>query len=180
MSRIRFATIRALSESFPEALENIGAEPTDELPIAFLNRHAAAGKPDQAIEVCAYLLPRREAVWWGCASARTLLGGRLQGDTAGLVAAEAWVQEPSEENRQRALDVGTNAASNEPLTWLALAAGWSSGTFPPTPFPVPPYMTSRAVRISLLIGMRQANHVERPKLLQSCLDEGIRLAETGS
>jgi hypothetical protein len=41
-------------------------------------------------------------------------------------------------------------------------------------------MTSRAVRISLLIGMRQANHVERPKLLQSCLDEGIRLAETGS
>jgi hypothetical protein len=174
MNRIRFATIRALSESFPEALENIGAEPTDEPPIAFLNRHAAAGRPGHAIEVCAYLLPRREAVWWGCASARTLLGGRLQGDAAGLVAAEAWVQEPSEENRQRALDVGTSAASNEPLTWLALAA------FPPTPFPVPPFMTSRAVRISLLISMGRVNPENRPKLLQSCLDEGIRLAETGS
>src|ERR1700716_2245623 len=117
MSRSRFATIRALSESFPEALENIRVEPTDEPPIAFLNRLVAAGKPDQAIEVCAYLLPRREAVWWGCASARTLLRGRL-GDTTGLVAAEAWVRDPSEENRQRALDIGTKGPSHEPVTLL--------------------------------------------------------------
>jgi hypothetical protein len=108
-----------------------------------------------------------------------LLGGRL-GDTAGLVAAEAWVQEPSEENRLAALDIGTKGASNEPLTWLALAAGWSSGTFAPTPFPIPPYMTSRAVRISLLISMQNVTPEERPKLLQSCLAQGIRLAETGS
>jgi len=32
MSRIRFATVRALFESFPEALRNIGAAPTDERP----------------------------------------------------------------------------------------------------------------------------------------------------
>jgi hypothetical protein len=178
MSRIRFATIRALFESFPEALENIGAEPTDEQPIAFLNKLAAAGKPDHAIEVCAYLLPRREAVWWGCASVRTLLDDKLPGDTAGLVAAEAWVQEPSDENRLAALDIGTKAASHEPLTWLALAAGWSSGTFTSTPFPVPAFMTSRAVRISLLISIQKVSQQERPKLLQSCLAEGIRLAET--
>jgi hypothetical protein len=179
MNRIRFASIRALFESFPEALENIRVEPTDEPPVAFLTRLAAAGKPDHAVEVCAYLLPRREAVWWGCASVRSLLGGRL-GDTAGLVAAEAWVQEPSEENRLAALDIGTKGASNEPLTWLALAAGWSSGTFAPTPFPIPPFMTSRAVRISLLISMQNVTPEERPKLLQSCLAQGIRLAETGS
>jgi hypothetical protein len=180
MSRIRFATIRALSESFPEALDNIGAEPTDEPPVAFLRRLAAAGKPDHAVEVCAYLLPRREAVWWGCASLRSLLGDKLPGDTAGLRAAEAWVQDPSEENRLAALDLGTNGASNEPLTWLALAAGWSSGTFAPTPLPIPPFMTSRAVRISLLISIRSLTPEARAKLLQSCLTEGIRLAETGS
>ncbi len=179
MSRIRFATVRALSESFPEALQNIGAGPTDEPPIAFLRKLATGGKPEDAIAVCAYLLPRREAVWWGCTSARMLLGDKLQNETAALAAAEAWVQEPTDENRQAALDIGTKAASHEPLTWLALAAGWSSGTFAPMPVPVPAYMTSRAVRISMLISMRRANPDERAKLLQSCLAHGIQLAEAG-
>jgi hypothetical protein len=180
MSRIRFATIRALFESFPEALRNIGAEPTDESPVAFLKRLAAEGKPDHANSVCAYLLPRREAVWWGCQSARRLLGDQARSDTAELKAAEAWVREPTEENRQAALDIGTRAASNEPLTWLALAAGWSSGTFASTPFPVPAHMTARAVYVALLICSRIANANERLVRLQTCIAEGIRLAETGS
>jgi hypothetical protein len=180
MSRIRFATVRALSETFPEALENIGAVPTDEPPIAFLKRLAGGGKLEDALTVCAYLLPRREAVWWGCASVRTLLGNKLPTDTTGLAAAEAWVQEPTEENRRTALDIGTREPSNEPLTWLALAAGWSSGAFTSIPFPVPPFMTSRAVRVCLLISIRRMHGEGRQKALESCLSEGIRLAETGS
>jgi hypothetical protein len=179
MSRIRFATIRALFESFPEALNDIGAEPTDEHPIAFLKRLAAEGKCDHAVTVCAYLLPRREAVWWGCLSTRTLLGDNLQTVSAELQAAEAWVQQPTEENRRTALDIGTKADSNAPLTWLALAAGWSSGTFAPTPIPVPAYMTARGVRVALVIGSRSVGPPERPKRLQLCLAEGIRLAEAG-
>jgi hypothetical protein len=179
MSRIHFATIRALFETSPEALENIRVEPTDESPVVFVNRLVAQEKPDEALEVFAYLLPRREAVWWGCASVRRLLGGRLPSDTTRLAAAEAWVQDPSEENRLAALELGNSAPDKEPLTWLAWAAGWSSGTFPETPFPYPPFMTSRAVRIALLISMRGLEGEERKKLLQSCLSEGIRLAETG-
>jgi uncharacterized protein DUF6931 len=179
MSRVRFATIRALFESFPEALHNIGADPTDDHPITFLKKLTAERRFEHAVTVCAYLLPRREAVWWGCSSARTLLGDKLQADTAPLLAAEAWVQQPSEENRRTALDVGTNADSNAPLTWLALAAGWSSGTFVPTPIPVPAYMTARAVRAALLISTRSVNLPERPRRLQTCIMEGIRLAETG-
>jgi hypothetical protein len=179
MNRIRFATIQSLFESYPEALENIRVEPTDEPPIAFVNRLVAQGKPDEALEVFAYLLPRREAVWWGCASVRKLLGGSLPSDITGLAAAEAWVQEPSEENRQRALDIGDKAPSHESLTWLAWAVGWSNGNFAGTPFPYPPFMTSRAVRIALLIAMRRVNSDERAKLLQACLADGIRLAEAG-
>jgi hypothetical protein len=180
MNRIRFATIRALFESFPEALQNIGAEPTDEPPIAFLKRLAGEGQVEHAASVCAYLLPRREAVWWGCLSARTLLGEIARDESVPLQAAETWVQQPTEENRRTALDIGNAADSSASLTWLALAAGWSSGTFAPTPFPVPAYMTSRAVRVSLMIGMRKTNVKERPKRLQICIGEGIRLAETES
>jgi hypothetical protein len=179
MSRIRFATIRALFDSFPEALQNIGAEPTDEPPIPFLGKLAAEARSEDALAVCAYLLPRREAVWWGCASARTLLGDKLQDEAAALAAAEAWVHEPTEEKRQDALEIGTRAASREPLTWLALAAGWSSGTFASTPFPVPAYMTSRAVRISLQLSIRRVSPEQRPGLLRSCLAQGIQLAEAG-
>ena len=180
MSRIRFATIRSLFESFPEALQNIRAAPTDEPPIAFLERLAAGGKPDHAVAVCAYLLPRREAVWWGCASARTLLADKLPGDLAALLAAEAWVQQPTEENRQAALAIGNEAASSEPLTWLALAAGWSSGTFAPTPLPIPAFMTGRGIRIALLICGRIASPPERLNRLQACVVEGMRLAKSGS
>jgi len=38
-------------------------------------------------------------------------------------------------------------------------------------------MTSRAVRVSLLIGMREMDSEERPKRLQICIGEGIRLAD---
>ena len=178
MNRIRFATVRSLFESFPEALQNIGAEPTDEPPIAFLDRLAAEGKPDHAMTMCAYLLPRREAVWWGCASVRTLLADKLPDDIAALLAAEAWVLQPTEENRQAALAIGDGAASNEPLTWLALAAGWSSGTFAPTPLPIPAYMTGRGIRIALLISGRIARGDERTRRLQACLAEGVRLAKS--
>ena len=99
---------------------------------------------------------------------------------AALQAAEKWVADPSEENRRAALDIGTKAASNEPLTWLALAAGWSSGTFASTPFPVPAHMTARAVYVALLICSRIASANERMARLQTCIAEGIRLAETGS
>src|SRR5258708_39471844 len=116
MSRIRFVTIRALCESFPEALQNIGAEPTDEPPIAFLKRLAGEGRFEHAASVCAYLLPRREAVWWGCSSARSLLGVISQSDSVPLKAAKSLVQQPTEENRRSALDDGNAADSNAPQT----------------------------------------------------------------
>ena len=75
---------------------------------------------------------------------------------------------------------GNDAASNEPLTWLALAAGWSSGTFAPTPLPIPAYMTGRGVRIALQISGRIASLPERPSRLQACVAEGMRLAKSES
>ena len=62
MSRVRFATVRALFETFPEVARQIGAAPTDQTPTEFLRGLASQGKLDEAATVCAYLLPRREAI----------------------------------------------------------------------------------------------------------------------
>ena len=47
--------------------------------------------------------------------------------------------------------------SNDPVTWLALGAGWSGGALLAHPqhlVPVPAYMTPRAARIAILLSAR--------------------------
>lgn len=182
MSRVRFATARALFETFPPSTR-IAAEPTDEPPIAFLQRLSAGGKLEDAVTFCAHLLPRREAVWWACGCARSVLVDIRKTQAAGLLAAEAWVYKPDEERRLAALEIGTRSDSNDPLTWLALAAGWSGGLLAPNspkPVPRPHYMTARAARIAVLLCVNATkNKDERLPALQACIAEGIKLAESG-
>jgi hypothetical protein len=180
MSRVRFATARALFETYPKSIINIAAAPTDESPLVFLKKLSAERKFEDAVTFCAHLLPRREAVWWACGCARTLLGDIARARAGCLLAAEAWVYEPDEEHRQAALEAGMQGDSNDPLTWLALGAGWSGGMLSNSTVPVPTYMTARAARIAVLLGSHFfARKSELPARLQACIAEGIKLAETG-
>src|SRR5690349_11314066 len=104
MSPLRFATAEALFETFPELLQKMTARPNEQGPMVFLKGLVTAGKIEDAVTFCAYLLPRREAVWWACGCLRRSLG-QLAGDrAAALAAAEAWVREPDDERRQAALE----------------------------------------------------------------------------
>jgi hypothetical protein len=171
-----------LCEAFPEVHNKIGVAATDEYPIEFLKGLTAQGKLDDAAAFCAYLLPRREAVWWACGCARALLGDIPKSQAAGLLAAEAWVCEPDDAHRQAALEIGTKGDSNDPLTWLALGAGWSGGLLfahPTKAVPMPPYMTARAARVAITISALKVTKDERPTRVRACIVEGIKLAETG-
>ena len=182
MSRVRFATARALFETFPPSVTKLTVGPTDDAPVAFLRNLSSQEKFEDAVTFCAYLLPRRETVWWACGCAKAFLDEIAPGRAAGLVAAEAWVREPSEERRLKALEVGTAGDSNDELTWLALAAGWAGGSLNPdprAPVPVPQYMTPRAARIAILLSARQLKLTERTARMRIRIEEGIKLAETG-
>jgi hypothetical protein len=182
MSRIRFATARALFEAFPEVSRKIGVKPTDQFPIDFLKTLTSEGKFEDAVTFCSYLLPRREAVWWACGCARALVGDIARDQAPGLVAAEAWVHEPDDEHRQAALDIGTKGDGDDPLTWLALAAGWAGGFLvsgPNRQVPMPQHMTARAARVAALISALKISRDQRPVRLHACIAEGMKLAETG-
>jgi hypothetical protein len=182
MSLLRFATAQALFESFPELSEKIRAEPSEQCPTEFLGTLVAAGQIEDAVTFCAYLLPRREAVWWACGCARTPLGDLAEDRAAALLAAEAWVEQPDDERRQAALEVGTRGHCDDPLTWVALAAGWAGGFLvsgPHRSIPMPPYMTARATRTAILISALRVNRNQRPAYLEACIAEGRRLAEEG-
>ena len=182
MSRVRFATAHALFEAFPEVSHKIATAPGDQTPIDFLKALASDGKIAEAVTFCAYLLPRREAVWWACGCVRMLLGDIAKDQAAGLLAAEAWVYQPDDEHRLAALDIGVKGDSKDALTWLALAAGWSGGFLKSSrnrQDPVPPYMTARAARIAVLFSASKKGGAERLEQLQTCIAEGIKLAVNG-
>ena len=182
MSLLRFATAEALFETFPELSRKISTEPGEQCPTVFLRTLVAAGKIEDAVTFNAYLLPRREAVWWACRSARATVGQIAEDRAAALLAAEAWVREPDDERRQAALEIGTKGHCDDPLTWVALAAGWAGGLLVSGPhhsIPMPQYMTARAARTAILISALSVKWDQRPAYLQACIADGTRLAENG-
>ena len=181
MSFVRFATARALFESYPEVETKIGVAPTDHPPIDFAKGLMARGKLADALTFCAYLLPRREAVWWACTSVRTLHPDIQHEGAEGLRAAEAWAVTPDDDHRRAALAIGTQGDSSHPATWLALAAGWSGGVEARgvQQVPIPAYMTARAARIAVFLSAAKVGSSRRQAGMQSCIVDGIRLAETG-
>jgi hypothetical protein len=181
MSFVRYATARAVFEAFPDLSRTIKIEPTEQPPIDFVRSLVTAGKFPEVVAFCAHLLPRREAVWWACVSARTLTEEIARTRPPGLLAAEAWVFQPDTENRQRALDIGERSDENDPTTWLARAAAWSGGTqnIGGQTTPMPPYMTARASRIAILLSASRIRSHERTPRLRTCIAEAIRLAQQG-
>jgi len=182
MSRVRFTTARSVFETFPELMSKSTVAPTDDPAIVFLKNLSPKQKFKDAVAFCAHLLPRREAVWWGCGSVRSFLHDVPNFQVAGLVAAETWIQHPNDENRLQALQIGTRGDTSDPFTWLALGAGWAGGmlsTVPNPPVPMPHYLTARAVRIAVLLGARHIMAAERPERTSACIAEGIKLAERG-
>jgi hypothetical protein len=182
MSRLRFATARALYEAFPPAVTRLKAAATDDAPLVFLKDLSEREKVDDAVTFCAYLLPRREAVWWACGSVRAMLGTIEPRRAAGLGAAEAWVREPDEAHRSAALDVGLRGDQNDAVTWLARAAGWAGGSLnvdPKVPVPSPQYLTPSAARIAILLSAQPIAPPERTARLRACIADGMKLADAG-
>lgn len=95
--RLRFATARQVFEAFPTAAADIEVQPGDDAALDFARKLLAPGRRFEAVVYIAYLLPRREAVWWGCQCVRAISGNKT--DDA-LLSAEAWVREPEETTRR--------------------------------------------------------------------------------
>jgi hypothetical protein len=82
------------------------------------NRHAL-----DAVNFLANGLPEREAVWWACQSARTVAEKLNSAERAALVAAEAWVRNPSPEKKAAASEAAARTEFKGPGGWAAQAVG---------------------------------------------------------
>lgn len=176
MSRLRFTTAREVFETYPSALKLVGAAPTGEPPLAFLTKLTQGPDPKAAISYCAFLLPRRETVWWAVQTLHALRKGAGRPDTA-LAAAEAWVRDPSDATRRAALAAGEAGDAEEASTWAAWAAGYSGGSVVAThAVPCPPDLTAKMARIAVLTALHKLPREESAAALRNCVEACIRLA----
>lgn len=179
-SRVRFATARNVFETFAD-LRRVAPPPGDEAaPLDYARRLLASPRPAEAIVFLAYLLPRREAVWWARQCVGAILGPR--GDDAALRAAEAWVRAPEEENRRAALAIGNAGDQSLATTWLALAAAWSGGSMcapDVKPMAAPASACAKAANAAIILAACAGDPLAITPWIVACVEAGIRFAEGG-
>jgi pSer/pThr/pTyr-binding forkhead associated (FHA) protein len=121
----------------------------EDMPVLqFIELLASREQYHDALRVMAHALTKRSAVAWASRCVRAACGGDLTPvDEAALAAAEAWVEEPSEERRRKCEAMAEAAKHKTAASWAATAAFWSSGSLgPPTTPVVPPasFLTAHA------------------------------------
>lgn len=182
---MRFNTDRALFDAFPTAPDHIKTEPADLAPEAFLNLLLHKNKLSEALSFCAYLLRRREAVAWGCECVTTkrLHDGKKSLDPD-LMAANAWVRDPSEQTRGAAYERWAAGDQTEPAAWLALAAAWSGGglisSAGASSGPAGPHLTAVMVRTAFLLMLHSVASDKKAAASRDWIAAALQHAKAGS
>ena len=86
---------------------------------------AAAIPPDKVIDQMASDMPEQKSVWWACKSADKVGSQMTPEDIQAKLAAEAWVKEPTPENKLAADDAAKATDYKGPGAWSAQAAAWA-------------------------------------------------------
>jgi hypothetical protein len=182
MSGLRFITVRDLFAAFPTARSEIAAKPTDQECRAFVTALVADRAWRDAVGFCAYLLPRREAVFWACLCVRRLAKDGIFTGEPILRTAEAWCVEPDERTRRAALDAARSGHREWAATWAAFAAAWSGGTWRRGGGPIActPSQTAQGVRAAALVALCGVRAAERGREMPLLIAEAVRLAEGNS
>lgn len=123
-------------------------------------------------------LPDREAVWWACIAARDIVGDDA---TPCLKAAEAWVFEPDDANREKVQMALDTADMDDDTALAATAALYAPGNMGPgdmAQHPAPPAAVSAC---AFGMNMTTLGVVEDPLLhLQWLIDRAVDIARGGN
>lgn len=177
---LRFEVATELYRAIPEIEEDVTARPDGHSSVDFITALAASPTPEEAITYCAYVLPRRFSVWWGHECLKKIDDTLGEIDRQMLELAAAWVGALDEDSRYRALDAAMATKSKTPGVWVALAAGWSSGSMVGPdlpPVPPPPYLTARAVNAGILSALARIDYEHRDEHLQRFVRMALLLAQ---
>ena len=142
---------------------------------------AAQENYQDAVKLRAYLLEKRQAVWWGCVCLREELAEPLPtGQASAVDAAAAWVEQADDSTRREAEKKAADAKYSGPGATLALSAFWSGGSIAPDGSPeVEPdeRLTSQGVTSALVAAAYSGDATTAPDRFQAFLARGKEVAD---
>jgi hypothetical protein len=148
-------------------------------PRQFLELLTGKGLFLDAIRFLAYALPKREAVGWGCLCVRHSMGTEDASKISETqVAAERWVSNPDEGNRQAAKAAVDKEGAESPSGLLALAAYFSGGSVVPAnlePVPPPDHVTPQFVAGAVMISAVKNQPEKAVEKYRAFLQKGMAL-----
>jgi hypothetical protein len=151
----------------------------EQKPLEFYELLLARNQFPDAVRLLAHLLPKREAVWWACQSAREFYGQAVPGlVAAALAAAERWVINQEEEDRRLAMETAKGAEFSTPAGCAAVAAFWSGNSLAPAELAaVPPgkYLTAQAVSGAVLLSAVGREPQQAPEKYRRLLALGMEI-----
>ena len=163
-----------------EAKAILSKEPVSE---RFVERLIRSKLYADATRFLAYGLPKRQAAWWSCLCVRIVPACFSEPISAeALAAAETWIKDPSEVNREAALAAGRKhnfEMPGAPAAWTAMAAGWSVGAVATTDedIPAPPeHLTAHAASGAIILAAT-AEPDQTKVMYRKFLDTGVQIAQ---
>jgi hypothetical protein len=176
-SRIRFNDAADVFEAFP-VLAHFAKRPNDPIEaLAYARKLNVETPPSAVLAYLAHLLPRREAIWWGCQSVSAALGPAAQDE--GLRLATQWVREPDEARRREALNYVLASDLKLATSWLARAVAHSGGSLvaPDQPStPAAPDACAQSVNAAVVIATTSMPPLMILPWIRACADAGVRFA----
>ena len=154
--------------------------------INFLNTLAQKDLLPEAIRYLAIALPRREAIWWACATHRTLGPDQLddikEQDAWRIV--EEWVYNPTEDTRNQTYAIADTLGYQTPGAYGAMAVFWSGGSIAPPEsgqiVPPGPGLTGTAVGASILMTCSKGEPKRAIERQKEALRIGLDVAYGGN
>lgn len=150
-------------------------------PLAFFQLLLEHKLYEDAIRFLSYLLPTRQAVWWGCMCVWHVARPEAS-STAGaaLEAVFRWVHDPSEDNRRAAEAAAQAAGPGTPAGALAMAVFLSGGSISLAKLPevLPkPFLAAKTVANAVLAAARKVKPAQVPEMQRNLLNIGHDVAQ---
>lgn len=183
MANLRFSTAQQIIDAFPVLKDEFKDAELHLHPFEYVRQMINKGQIQQALALCAFMLPKREAVQWLCESLRQSAAVFTENDEVLLKLAEDWAHNPSEKLRGAALSAAMNSGFLTGPAWAAAAAGWSGGDIgndPANPAPPPPHLTGQAVKSAFTVAYWSLFGDDRGSQGTDAIKRALAMVRTGS
>ena len=160
--------------------EDVPVEPrAGEATADYARRLAESQDDNSCLKFLSAALPKRPSVWWLTSCVRAVDERLVDPDLELLTVVEAWVKDPSESNRRRAMEIAQKMEFRNGIAWAGVAAFWSHGSIgpPEAPFvPPAPNLYMKAVFGSVALTTVQQVPEKAPERRRQFTELALRIA----